>query len=138
MSPVWNLPFAVLLVLALLCRLRPDGGLVAGLEPALRFFGVGGPAARAAADFLGITAVAGLLFVAWSDRIPLAPPSDAWLAVDLALTAPGLGLAGAWILGRAGEPAAAAPPPERLTMMDVDELPHRGDSGPHGPAAPVG
>ena len=136
MSPIWNLPFAVLLVLALLCRLRPEGGLAAGLEPALRFFGVGGPAGRAAADFLGITAVAGLLFVAWSDRIPLT--GDLWLAVDLALTALGLGLAGAWILGRADEQPAPAAPPERLTMMDVDELPHRGDSGPHGPAAPVG
>lgn len=130
MTAWWNLPFAVLVGLAVWCRLTAATGLIAGLGRVLGFFGVSRAGRQAAADFLGIAGVTGLLFVGWADE--LAVEADAWLAIDALVTALGVGLLGAWILGNLGAPdEAAGPAPEelpmqRLTMMDVDELPVRG------------
>lgn len=130
MTAWWNLPFAVLVGLAVWCRLTAATGLIAGLGRVLGFFGVSRAGRQAAADFLGIAGVTGLLFVCWADE--LAVEADAWLAIDALVTALGVGLLGAWILGNLGAPdEAAGPAPEelpmqRLTMMDVDELPVRG------------
>ncbi|HLU68185.1 MAG TPA: hypothetical protein VKZ63_18000 [Kofleriaceae bacterium] len=143
MSALWNLPFAALVLAALWTRLGRGEGLVRALEPLFDFFGIGGEPERAATDLLGVAGVTGLLFVAWSDRIAVV--ADAWLAVDVIATSIGMGLLGAWLLGRAGAPGAAAarpaPAPRReLATMEVDELPQRGSSGsgPHGPGAPGG
>lgn len=140
MSAWWNLPFAVLVGLALWCRLAAAGRLVAVLGRVLGFFGVSGAGRQAAADFLGIAGVTGLVFVGWADRLAVA--RDPWLAIDALLSSLGLGLLGAWVLGNLGasdEPPGPVPeemPMHRLTMMDVEELPARGgapgsDPGPY-------
>jgi hypothetical protein len=137
MTAWWNLPFAVLVGLALWCRLAAAGALVAGLGRVLGFFGVSGAGRQAAADFLGIAGVTGLLFVGWADQLAVA--ADAWLAVDALLSSLGLGLLGAWVLGNLGAPdQPSGPVPEempmhRLTMMDVEEVPVRGGAPGSGP-----
>ena len=99
MNPAWNIPFAVLCLAAVWVRVRPADTALAVAEPLLSFFGVGGVSVRqAASDALGIGGVAGLLFVAWSDRLPVA--ADAWLAIDALAIAFGGGLLGAWVLAR--------------------------------------
>ena len=99
MSETWNIPFAVLCLAAVWVRVRPADTALAIAEPLLAFFGVGGvPVRLAASDALGIGGVAGLLFVAWSDRLAVA--ADAWLALDAVAVAIGAGLLGAWLLSR--------------------------------------
>ena len=143
MNPWWNLPFAVLVALALWCRVGGRGHVLAGAEWLLRFFGVGEPPSRqSAADFFGIAGVSGLVFVGWGDQLQAAP--DFWLLIDAVLTSLGLGLLGAWLLARldpdrvveATDPGSGSIPREMM-MMEVDEIPHRSPlggsgSGPYG------
>jgi hypothetical protein len=117
LSPVWNLPFAALAALAVWCRLAAPERLLDVAEPALRFFGIGGTTVeQAAADALGIAGVVGLLVVAWSDRLDVAPE---WLALAAAVSAVGLGLAGAWLLARAESEPEPEPAARELTMIEV-------------------
>jgi hypothetical protein len=139
MNPWWSLPFAVLVILGLWCRIGAPPRLVGPLAGLLGFFGaaVGGDAGedqgsadsrQAVSDFLGIAGVSGLLFVAWADR--LAAAADVWLLVDAVATSLGLGLLGAWVLTRLGrsraERAESARISREMTMIEVDELPPRG------------
>jgi hypothetical protein len=148
MNPWWNLPFAVLVLLALWCRLGSPGRLVGAIGAVLGFFGAGArQPSVAAADLFGIAGVSGLVFVGWMDE--LAVPADTWLLVDAVLTSIGLGLAGAWLLARFGhDPDDGVPVVERdrdraaaaeagrnsreVTMMEVDELPRRSPLGGGG------
>ncbi|HTE54522.1 MAG TPA: hypothetical protein VK698_26900 [Kofleriaceae bacterium] len=139
MSAWWNLPFAVLVILALACRLGASDSLVGGLGRLLGFFGVGG-GRQAVVDFLGIAGMSGLLFVGWADQLAVAP--DAWLAIDALLSALGLGLSGAWVLARLGaSPAQGGDDPRisrQMTMMEVDELPDRAPASGGPPASDPG
>lgn len=106
MSDFWNIPFAVLVALAVWIRVRPAEWALSFTAPVLAFFGVGGVSTRlAASDALGIAGGAGLLFVAWSDE--LAVTADLWLGVDAVGTALGAGLLGAWLLSRFAAPDGA-------------------------------
>lgn len=129
MNPWWNLPFAVLALLALWCRVGAPRRMVDTVAALLRYFGVDPESPRhAAADFLGIAGVSGLLFVAWGDQLAAvdALPGH-WLLIDAVLTALGLGLCGAWLLSRTGGDEAEAPRrvSREMMMMEVDELPRR-------------
>ncbi len=124
MNPWWNLPFAVLVVLAFWFRVGESARLVDPLVSLIAFFGVTGrPARRGVVDFLAIAGVSGLLFVGWSDQ--LAAAKDAWLACDAVLSSLGLGLVGAWILDRLGRGRDPGPGPaaREMTMIAVEELP---------------
>jgi hypothetical protein len=127
----WNLPFAVLALLALWCRVAAPVRAVDAVAGLLAFFGVDDESPRqAAADFFGIAGVSGLLFVGWGDEIAgLTAIEDAWLLVDAVLTALGLGLVGAWLLARLDPGDGAEPQPQRIsremTMIEVDDLPTR-------------
>jgi hypothetical protein len=131
MSPWWNLPFAVLALLALWCRVAASQRAVDAVAGLLAFFGVDDESPRqAAADFFGIAGVSGLLFVGWGDELAgLAAIQDAWLLVDAVLTALGLGLLGAWLLARLDPGDGAELQPQRIsremTMIEVDDLPQR-------------
>lgn len=124
----WNLPFALFLLLAFLCRVRPGAGLSRGVVALLGFFGVPSSAAwRAPAELFAIAGSAGLVFVGWADQLAAVP--DGWMLADAVLSALGLGLAGAWILARlsdASGPHDRTATPREMTMMDVEELPQRG------------
>lgn len=129
MNPWWNLPFAVLVLLGLWCRLRGPRRLVGALAGLLGFFGAdAGPdgGRRAAADLLAVSGVSGLLFVAWAGR--LTAVAEAWLATDVVATSLGLGLVAAWLLSRLdrepGDGATTGRISSEMVMMDVDELPH--------------
>jgi hypothetical protein len=129
MSLWWNLPFAVLVLLALWCRVGASSRAVDAVAALLAFFGVDDESPRqAAADFFGIAGGSGLLFVGWSDQLALAIPA-AWLFIDAVLSALGLGLLGAWLLARLGKTDWDEPQPQRnsreMTMIEVDELPRR-------------
>jgi hypothetical protein len=100
MNPLWNLLFALFLATGIVCRLRAPEILCRGLAPVLGFFGVAGvPVGRALGDLFTIAGTAGLLFVAWSDRIMIGV--DLFLGIDTLVTSLGLGLAGAWLFARA-------------------------------------
>ena len=100
MSPLWNLVFALFLVTGIWCRLRAPELLCRPLGPVLGYFGVAGvPVGRALGDLFFIAGTAGLLFVAWSDRIMIGV--DLFLGIDVLLTSLGLGLTGAWLFSRA-------------------------------------
>ena len=140
MNPWWNLPFAVLALLALWCRVGAPERLIAAVGAVLGFFGVsrtGASDRQSAADLFGIAGMSGLLFVAWGDRIAIVP--DAWLLVDAVATSLGLGLVGAWILARLGpdhgDPGQIAreTTSREMTMMEVEELPSRPIPGGPGP-----
>lgn len=135
MTPWWNLPFAVLVGLALWSRVGRAEPLAALCEPVLSFFGVGGVSVkRAMTDLFGLAGVAGLLFVAWADRLAIA--LDGWVLVDALLSALGLGLVYAWGLARlapaeddgtaAAQVLAGAAGPREMPMLEVSELPRRG------------
>lgn len=129
MNPWWNLPFAVLALLALWCRIGAPRRMVDAVAALLRYFGVDPDSPRhAAGDFFGIAGVSGLLFVAWGDRLAAVNTLPAhWLLIDAFLSALGVGLVGAWLLSRFGREQGERP--ERVSremmMMEVDELPHR-------------
>ena len=136
-TPWWNLPFALLVGLALWSRVGRAEPLAALCEPVLSFFGVGGVSIkRAMTDLFGLAGVAGLLFVAWADR--LAVTLDGWVLLDALVSALGLGLLYAWSLARLA-PAeddggqapvlAGAAGPREMSMLEVGELPQRGPSG---------
>ena len=100
MNPLWNLLFALFLVLGIWSRVRAPDLLCRALAPLLGYFGVSGvPVGRAVGDLFMIAGTAGLLFVAWSDRIMIG--IDLLLGIDTLVTALGLGLAGAWLFARA-------------------------------------
>jgi hypothetical protein len=100
MNPLWNALFALLLVVGIWCRLRAPEVICRALAPVLGFFGVAGvPVGRACGDLFVIAGTAGLLFVAWSDRIAIG--ADLFLGIDTLVTALGLGLVGAWGFARA-------------------------------------
>jgi len=100
MNPLWNALFALFLLLGIWCRVRAPDLVCRALGPLLGFFGVAGvPVGRAAGDLFLIAGTAGLLFVAWSDRIMIGV--DLFLGIDTLVTALGLGLAGAWLFARA-------------------------------------
>ena len=114
MSPLWNIPFALLVAVAAWSRIAAPAPLVRWLTPVLGFFGVSGPVDRSLGDLFGVAGVVGLVFVAWSDRILIVP--DAVLGLDVLLTSLGLGLAAARVLSRAPGPRAARP--DDLTETD--------------------
>ncbi len=100
MNPLWNALFALFLLLGIWCRVRAPDLVCRALGPVLAVFGVAGvPVGRAAGDLFLIAGTAGLLFVAWSDRIMIGV--DLFLGIDTLVTALGLGLAGAWLFARA-------------------------------------
>lgn len=100
MNPLWNVLFALLLLTGIWCRLRAPELLCRSLAPLLAFFGVAGvPIGRALGDLFTIAGTAGLIFVAWSDRIMIGV--DLFLGIDVLFTSLGLGLAGAWLFARA-------------------------------------
>jgi len=100
MNPLWNAVFALLLALGIWCRLRAPELLCRAFAPVLAFFGVSGvPVGRALGDLFLIAGSAGLIFIAWSDRILIG--TDFMLGLDTLLTALGLGLVGAWLFARA-------------------------------------
>ena len=122
MNPVWNLPFALFLATSAWCRLGSGEPLAGLLSPLLGFFGVSGvQVRRALADLFGIAGGAGLLFVAWSDRIAVAP--DLWLGVDAVATSLGLGLVGAWLFARAEATSTAEDLLDEAEWDDVGKLP---------------
>ena len=85
MNPLWNLVFALFLVTGIWCRLRAPELLCRPFAPLLGYFGVAGvPVGRALGDLFIIAGTAGLLFVAWSDRIMIGV--DLFLGVDVLLT----------------------------------------------------
>ena len=136
MNPWWNLPFAVLALLALWCRIGAPQRAIDAVAAPLGYFGVDPASPRhAAADFFGVAGVSGLLFVAWGHEIAaLAAMPGSWLLIDAVLSALGLGLLGAWLLSRFGPEDEA---PERVSremmMMEVDDLPRRtGDASAQG------
>ena len=100
MNPLWNALFALFLLLSAGAAVGTLPDLVCrALGPVLAFFWVaGGPVGRAAGDLFLIAGTAGLLFVAWSDRIMIGV--DLFLGIDTLVTALGLGLAGAWLFAR--------------------------------------
>jgi hypothetical protein len=130
MNPWWNLPFAVLVVLAIWCRIGASARWVDPVVSVLAFFGVGGhPGRRGATDFFAVGGVSGLLFVAWSDKLAVVP--DTWLAADALASALGLGLVGAWVLDRLGREQAALPgaASREMTMIEVETPEGGGDPG---------
>ena len=69
MNPWWNLPFAVLALLALWCRSERRGAWWTRSLALLRYFGVDPESPRqAAADFFGIAGREWVLFVAGATR----------------------------------------------------------------------
>jgi hypothetical protein len=128
MNPWWNLPFAVLVLLGLWCRLGAPERVIELLGRLLAYFGVTsrGGSRQAATDLLVIAGVSGLLFTGWADRLSVA--HAAWLAVDAVATSLGIGLLGAWVLSRlGGERAETAQISREMTMIDVEGL-ARGDT----------
>jgi hypothetical protein len=129
MNPWWNLPFAVLALLALWCRVGAPRRMVDAVAALLRYFGVEPESPRhGAADFFGVAGVSGLGFVAWGGQLAAvdALPGH-WLLIDAILSALGLGLVGAWMLARFGGDEVEAPHrvSREMMMMEVDELPRR-------------
>lgn len=122
MNPLWNALFALFLALGIWCRLRAPDLLCRALGPVLAFFGVSGvPVGRALGDLFIIAGSAGLIFVAWSDRIMIG--ADFMLGIDTAVTALGLGLVGAWLFARAEQTSTVEDLLDEAEWDDVGKLP---------------
>lgn len=122
MNPLWNAVFALFLALGICCRLRAPDLLCRALAPLLAFFGVSGvPVGRALGDLFLIAGSAGLIFVAWSDRIMIG--ADFMLGVDTLVTALGLGLVGAWLFARAEQTSTVEDLLDEAEWDDGGKLP---------------
>jgi hypothetical protein len=125
MNPLWNAVFALFLALGIWCRLRAPELLCRAFAPVLAFFGVSGvPVGRALGDLFTIAGSAGLIFVAWSDRIMIG--ADFMLGIDTLLTALGFGLLGSWLFARSEQTSTMEDLMDEAEWDDVGKLPPAG------------